>query len=61
MLNQGPQGNIFHGLASRGLDHGGIICYLLVEVHTSALLATLSTHYSFSTFSLDSWEVGGHR
>lgn len=50
MLNQGPQGNSLLGLARRGLDHGDIVCYLSVEVHTNTLLATLSTYFSFSTF-----------
>lgn len=55
MLNQGPQGNSLLGLAQRGLDHGDVVCYLSVEVHTNTLLATLSTYYSFSTFS---WTPG---
>lgn len=55
MLSQGPQGSILPGLARGGLDHGGVICYLSVEVRMSTLLATLSTHYSFSTCS---WTPG---
>lgn len=37
------------------LGENSVVCYLSVEVHTNTLLATLSTYYSFSTFS---WTPG---